>query len=35
MIDQSSYIAAFLVIGFLMYITMRGELSQYRSVLGV
>jgi hypothetical protein len=33
--SQSSAIAAFLIVGFLVFITMRGELGKYRAVLGV
>lgn len=33
--SQSSYIAAFIVIGFVVFITMRNELSQYMDVLGI
>jgi len=33
--SQTSVIAAFLVIGFLVFITARGELIQYREVLGI
>jgi len=32
---QSNYIAGFLIIGFLVFITLRGELTQYRAILGV
>lgn len=35
MISQTSYIAAFIFIGFLVFVTIRGELPQYRdAVLG-
>lgn len=33
--SQSSYIAAFIVIGFIVFITMRDELRQYMDVLGI
>jgi hypothetical protein len=33
MLPQSSWIAAFLLIGFLVFITARGELPSYLSVL--
>lgn len=33
--SQSSVIAAFLIIGFIVFITMRGELSKYLAVLGL
>lgn len=33
--SQSSVIAAFLIIGFVFYITIRGELGKYRGVLGI
>jgi hypothetical protein len=33
--SQSSTIAAFLIVGFLVFITMRGELAQYRGVMGI
>lgn len=33
--SQSNYIAAFLVIGFVVFITIRGELTSYRAVLGI
>jgi hypothetical protein len=32
-VNQSSTIAAFLLIGFVVYIVMKGELQQYWSVL--
>lgn len=32
---QSSVIAAFLIIGFIVYITLKGELTAYRAVLGI
>lgn len=32
---QSSYIAGFLIVGFLVFITARGELSSYLQVLGI
>jgi hypothetical protein len=32
---QSNYMAAFLIIGFLVFITTRGELTAYRKVLGI
>lgn len=32
---QSNYIAAFVIIGFLVFITLRGELTGYRAVLGI
>lgn len=32
---QSSLIAGALIIGFIVFITMRGELSAYRKVFGV
>jgi hypothetical protein len=32
---QSNYIAAFLIIGFLVFITTKGELTKYRAVVGV
>jgi hypothetical protein len=32
---QSNYIAAFLIIGFIVFITVRGELVQYRAVIGI
>lgn len=35
MISQSSYVAAFIFLGFLVFITIRGELAQYKAaVLG-
>lgn len=33
--SQESWIAAFLMIGFVVFITMRGELPKYRAVIGV
>ncbi len=33
--SQTSIIAAFIVIGFIVYITIKGQLSQYRSILGI
>lgn len=30
---QSNWIAAFLIIGFLVYITLKGELASYKAVL--
>jgi len=33
--SQSSVIAAFLLIGFLVFITARGQLPAYLSVLGI
>lgn len=33
--QQSSYIAAFLIIGFIVFVTVRGELGKYRAVLGI
>lgn len=32
---QSNYIAGFLILGFIIYVTLRGELPAYRKVLGV
>jgi hypothetical protein len=32
---QSNYIAAFLILGFIVYVTVKGEIGQYRQVLGV
>jgi hypothetical protein len=32
---QSNYIAAFLIIGFIVYVTIRGEIPAYRQVLGI
>lgn len=32
---QSSYIAAFLLIGFVVFITLRGELASYAAILGI
>lgn len=34
-VSQSNYMAAFIIIGFLVFITLRGELQGYRSVLGI
>jgi len=33
--QQSSYIAAFLIIAFIVFVTVRGELSKYRAILGI
>lgn len=33
--DQTSIIAAALVIGFIVFITTKGELSKYLQVLGI
>jgi hypothetical protein len=33
--QQSSVIAAFLLIGFIVFVTVRGELPDYFNVLGV
>lgn len=33
--SQSNYIAAFLIIGFVVFVTLRGELVGYRAVLGI
>ncbi len=33
--SQSSVISAFLIIGFLVFITARGELPKYLQVLGI
>lgn len=33
MISQTSYIAAFFFIGFLVFVTIRGELPQYKSAI--
>lgn len=33
--DQSSYIFGALVIGFIVYITVRGELGEYLKVIGL
>lgn len=32
---QSNYIAGFLILGFIIYVTLRGEIPAYRKVLGV
>lgn len=32
---QSNYIAGFLIIGFIVFITLRGELPAYRAILGI
>lgn len=32
---QNDWIAAFLIIGFVVFITLRGELASYLSVLGI
>lgn len=31
---QTSWIAAYLIIGFLVYITIKGQLPAYREVIG-
>jgi hypothetical protein len=33
MISQTSYIAAFILIGFLIFITIRGELPKYKAAI--
>lgn len=33
--SQSNWIGAFLVIGFLVYITAKGQLPAYRAVVGI
>ncbi len=33
MISQTSYIAAFLFLGFIVFITIRGELAQYQAAI--
>jgi hypothetical protein len=33
--SQTNWIAAFLVIGFIVYITVKGQLPQYRQVVGI
>lgn len=33
--SQSSIVAAFLLVGFLVFITARGELPKYLAVLGI
>ena len=33
--SQSSYVAFFLIVSFIVFITMRGELRQYLDVLGI
>jgi hypothetical protein len=33
MISQTSYIAAFLFIGFIVFITVKGELPQYKAAI--
>lgn len=33
--SQTGYIAAFLIIGFVVFITLRGELNQYLAVAGI
>jgi len=35
MISQSSTIAFFLLAGFVIYVTMKGELPQYAAILGI
>lgn len=32
-VSQSSYIAVFLIIGFFVYITIKGELVQYKTAI--
>jgi hypothetical protein len=34
-VKQSSYIAAFIIIGFVVFITLKGELGAYRAVVGI
>jgi hypothetical protein len=34
-VDQSSVIFGFLLIGFVVFVTVRGELPQYLAVLGL
>ena len=33
--NQTNWIVTFLVIGFLVYVIMRGELPKYRAIVGV
>lgn len=33
--SQTNWIAAFLVIGFIVFITVKGQLPQYRAVVGI
>jgi hypothetical protein len=33
--DQTSIIAAALIVGFIVFITMRGELPKYLAVIGI
>jgi hypothetical protein len=33
MISQTSYVAAFLFLGFVVFITIRGELPQYKNAI--
>lgn len=33
--SQSSFMVAFLVIGFIVFITIKGELPAYREIVGV
>jgi hypothetical protein len=34
-VDQTSIIAAALIVGFIVFITMRGELPKYLAVIGI
>jgi len=34
-ISQTGYIAAFLVIGFIVFIAARNEIGEYRKVIGI
>lgn len=35
MTNQANWIAVALLVGFLVFVTLRGELPQYREVIGV
>jgi hypothetical protein len=32
---QSNYIAGFLIVGFIVWIVMKGQLKDYRAVIGI